>query len=131
MSPIGAGGMGQVWKAFDQRLARTVAVKILPESSASDLRVRFAQEARAASALQHPNIVSVFDTGTEAGIPYIVSEFVEGETLRVPLGKGPVPLRRALEIASHIAGGMAATKTTTHTSKAHPSVPWNGSKKPD
>ena len=108
VSPIGAGGMGQVWKAFDQRLARTVAVKILPESSASDLRVRFAQEARAASALQHPKIVSVFDTGTEAGIPYIVSEFVEGETLRVPLGKGPVPLRRALEIASHIAGGMAA-----------------------
>mgnify|MGYP003865288379 CR=1 FL=1 len=108
MSPIGAGGMGQVWKAFDQRLARTVAVKLLPDSSAGDLRVRFEQEARAASALQHANIVSVFDVGTEAGVPFIVSEFVEGETLRVLLGKGPVPLRRALEIASQIAGGMAA-----------------------
>ena len=100
--------MGQVWKAYDQRLARMVAVKILPESSGGDLRLRFEQEARAASALQHPNIVSVFDVGTQAEAPYIVSELVDGETLRLLLGKGPLPLRRALEIASQIAGGMAA-----------------------
>ena len=100
--------MGQVWKAQDQRLGRTVAVKILPESSAADLRIRFEQEARAASALQHPNIVSVFDIGTEGGVPYIVSELVEGETLRALLLKGPLALRRSLEIASQIAGGMSA-----------------------
>lgn len=100
--------MGQVWKAQDQRLGRTVAVKILPESSAADLRIRFEQEARAASALQHPNIVSVFDIGAEGGVPYIVSELVEGETLRALLLKGPLALRRSLEIASQIAGGMSA-----------------------
>jgi serine/threonine protein kinase/WD40 repeat protein len=108
VSPLGAGGMGQVWRAVDQRLSRTVAVKILPDSSASDLRLRFEQEARAASALQHPNIVSIFDVGTESGLPYIVSELVEGETLRALMGKGPIPLRRVLEIASQVAGGMAA-----------------------
>lgn len=100
--------MGQVWKAFDQRLGRTVAVKILPESSAGDLRVRFEQEARAASALQHPNIVSVFDVGTEGNMSFIVGELVDGETLRVLMQRTPLPLRRALEIASQIAGGMAA-----------------------
>jgi serine/threonine protein kinase len=100
--------MGQVWKAFDQRLARTVAVKILPESSAGDLRLRFEQEARAASSLQHPNIVSVFDVGTEANVPFIVSELVEGETLRALLGRNPIPLRRVLEIASQVAAGIAA-----------------------
>lgn len=108
LAPVGAGGMGQVWKAQDQRLGRTVAVKILPESSASDLRVRFEQEARAASALQHPNIVSVFDVGTENGVSFIVSELVDGETLRAVLLKGPIALRRSLEIASQIAGGIAA-----------------------
>jgi serine/threonine protein kinase len=108
VSPLGAGGMGQVWKAIDQRLSRTVAVKILPDSSVGDLRLRFEQEARAASALQHPNIVSVFDVGTEAGVPYIVSELVEGETLRAVMGRGPIPLRRVLEIASQIAAGLAA-----------------------
>ncbi|MBL8236875.1 MAG: protein kinase [Bryobacterales bacterium] len=108
VSPLGAGGMGQVWRAVDQRLSRTVAVKILPESSANDLRLRFEQEARAASALQHPNIVSVFDVGAEAGVPFIVSELVEGETLRAVMGKGPLTLRRALEVGSQIAAGMAA-----------------------
>ena len=108
LAPVGAGGMGQVWTAQDQRLGRTVAVKLLPDSSAGDLRIRFEQEARAASALQHPNIVSVFDVGTENGVPYIVSELVEGETLRVALLKGPIALRRSLEIASQIAGGIAA-----------------------
>jgi len=108
VSPIGAGGMGQVWKAMDQRLGRTVAVKILPDGSGGDLRLRFEQEARAASALQHPNIVAVFDVGTAGDSSYIVGELVDGETLRVLLGRGPVPLRRALELASQIAAGMAA-----------------------
>lgn len=108
VAPIGAGGMGQVWKAQDQRLGRTVAVKLLPDSSATELRIRFEQEARAASALQHPNIVSVFDIGTEGGVPFIVSELVDGETLRATLLKGPIPLRRALELSSQVAAGLAA-----------------------
>ncbi|MBI2687526.1 MAG: protein kinase [Acidobacteria bacterium] len=108
LSPIGAGGMGQVWRALDDRLGRAVAVKILPDGSGGDLRQRFELEARAASALQHPNIVSVFDVGTAGDTPYIVSELVEGDTLRVLLQRGPLPLRRALELASQVAGGMAA-----------------------
>lgn len=108
MAPIGAGGMGQVWKATDPRLGRTVAVKVLPEGSADDLRVRFEQEARAASALQHPHIVAVYDVGEAAGVSYIVSELVEGETLRAVINRGALPLRRTLEIAAHIADGLAA-----------------------
>lgn len=108
VAPIGAGGMGQVWRATDSRLGRTVAVKILPDNSAGDLRQRFELEARAASALQHPNIVTVFDVGNAGDVPYIVSELVEGETLRALLTKEPIPLRRTLEIASQVASGMAA-----------------------
>lgn len=100
--------MGQVWKAQDTRLGRTVAAKILPERSAGDLRQRFEQEARAASALQHPHIVAVFDIGVEADVPYIIGEYVDGETLRSLLQKGPVPLRRVLEIGAQVADGMAA-----------------------
>src|SRR3979411_2617158 len=84
LSPIGAGGMGEVYRARDARLGREVAVKVLPAASLADagrLR-RFPQEALAAGALNHPNILAVFDVGTEGPVPYVVSELLEGETLR-------------------------------------------------
>src|SRR5262245_31595617 len=106
---LGAGGMGEVYKARDPRLARDVAVKVLPESMASDpsrLR-RFEQEARAVAALSHPNIVAIFDVGAGAQ-PYLVTELLEGETLRTVLGRGPLSLPRANEIALQLVAGLAA-----------------------
>jgi serine/threonine protein kinase len=108
LSHVGTGGMGEVWKASDSRLGRVVAVKILPGDSAADLRARFEQEARAASALQHPNIVSVFDVGYRSAPPYIVSEFVDGETLRALFSRGPLPVKRVLDLAAQVADGLAA-----------------------
>jgi eukaryotic-like serine/threonine-protein kinase len=83
-SLVGAGGMGEVYRAHDARLDRTVAIKILPVSYSADRDrlQRFAQEARAAAALNHPNILSIFDIGDHRGAPYVVSELLEGETLR-------------------------------------------------
>ena len=83
-SLVGAGGMGEVYRAHDSRLNRTVAIKVLPASFSADRDrlQRFAQEARAAAALNHPNILSIFDIGEEKGAPYVVSELLEGETLR-------------------------------------------------
>ncbi len=115
VSLLGAGGMGEVYKARDPRLARDVAVKVLPESMAGDpsrLR-RFEQEARAVAALSHPNIVAIFDVGTgsgtsESGHPYLVTELLDGETLRSLLGRGPLPLPRADEIALQLVAGLAA-----------------------
>ena len=108
---IGAGGMGEVYRAHDPRLGRDVAIKILPQGFVADperLR-RFEQEARAAAALNHPNIVAIYDVGTrEYGTPYVVSELLEGETLRACLQKGPLPVRKAIEVSSHIALGLAA-----------------------
>src|SRR5271169_5676381 len=97
LTPLGAGGMGEVYRAHDSRLDRTVAIKILPSSFAADQDrlKRFAQEARAAAALNHPNILSIFDIGEDNGTTYVVSELLEGETLRARLQKAPVPLRRA------------------------------------
>src|SRR5271156_791352 len=88
---LGAGGMGEVYRARDSRLNRTVAVKILPPQVAADpgRRARFEQEARAASALNHPNILSVYDIGEQDGLAYIVSELIEGESLRDSLRRGP------------------------------------------
>jgi eukaryotic-like serine/threonine-protein kinase len=109
-SPLGAGGMGEVYRARDPRLGREVAIKILPSGSAPDserLR-RFEQEARATAALNHPNILAVFDIGSQDNSPYIVSELLDGETLRSRLNAGPLPVRKAVEYALQIARGLAA-----------------------
>src|SRR5271167_71422 len=90
VAPLGAGGMGEVSRARDTRLGRDVALKILPESFAreSDRLIRFEQEARAVAALNHPNILAVFDIGTHNGSPFLVSELLEGETSRAVLDRG-------------------------------------------
>ncbi len=108
-SQLGAGGMGEVYRARDLRLNRDVAIKILREFLSSDpdgLR-RFEQEARAAAALNHPNILAVFQLGTHEGVPYIVSELLEGLTLREELGHGPLPTRKATDYAVQVAHGLA------------------------
>jgi Tol biopolymer transport system component len=107
---IGAGGMGEVYRARDPRLARDVAIKLLPEAFASDgsrLR-RFEQEARAVGQLSHPNILAVYDIGTHDGAPFIVSEFLEGASLREKLEIGPLPPRKAIDYARQIIEGLAA-----------------------
>ena len=107
---LGAGGMGDVYRARDPRLGREVAIKLLPETFAADaLRLhRFEQEARAAGQLNHPNILAVYDVGTHAGAPYIVSELLEGESLRRRLQAGPLPSRKAIDYARQTAEGLAA-----------------------
>ena len=110
LSAVGAGGMGEVYRARDTRLGRDVAIKVLPESFALDaerLR-RFEQEARTVAALNHPNILAVFDIGQHLGSPYMVCELLEGETLRQKMGEGPIPQRRAVDYALQIAEGLAA-----------------------
>ncbi len=107
---LGAGGMGEVYQGHDPRLGRDVAIKILPgefASSATRLH-RFEREARAAAALSHPNILAVYDVGTDGGTPYLVSEFLEGRTLREALNEGAIPFRKALELARQILSGLAA-----------------------
>ncbi|MGH9368185.1 MAG: protein kinase domain-containing protein [Thermoanaerobaculia bacterium] len=110
LAPLGAGGMGEVYRARDTRLGREVAVKVLPaEFSADPARLRrFEQEARAASALNHPNILTIHDVGTHGGVPYVVTELLEGETLRGGLAAGALPPKRALGHALQIAHGLAA-----------------------
>ena len=108
-SPLGVGGMGEVYRARDSRLNRDVAIKVLREGGASaDLRSRFEREARAVAALNHPNIVAVYDFGVESGQQYIVSELIEGESLRSLLHGKPVPVRKLIEIAAQVADGLAA-----------------------
>ncbi|HXW93058.1 MAG TPA: protein kinase [Terriglobales bacterium] len=109
-SPLGVGGMGEVYRARDARLGRDVAVKVLTESFAHDpIRLRrFEQEARAVAALNHPNILALYDVGTEDGRPYLVSELLEGQTLRQLLEEGPVPARKAGDYAVQVASGLAA-----------------------
>jgi eukaryotic-like serine/threonine-protein kinase len=107
---IGAGGMGEVYRAKDPRLGRDVAIKVLPASFSSDadrLR-RFEQEAKAAGLLNHPNITAVYDVGEASGAPYVVQELLEGETLRAELASGRFAPRRAIDYAVHIAHGLAA-----------------------
>jgi len=109
-SLVGPGGMGEVYRAHDRRLDRDVAIKVLPSFLSSDLdRLRrFEQEARAAAALNHPNILAVLQMGTYGGAPYLVSELLEGLTLREHLRRGPLPIRKAIDYAVQIAHGLAA-----------------------
>ena len=110
LSALGAGGMGEVYRARDPRLGREVAIKVLPSGSAPDserLR-RFEQEARATAALNHPNILAVFDIGSQDNSPYIVSELLDGETLRARLNSSTLPVRKAVEYALQISRGLAA-----------------------
>lgn len=109
-SAIGSGGMGEVYRARDTRLGRDVAIKVLPADAAynADRLHRFEQEAHAAAALNHPNILAVHDIGQHDGAPYIVSELLEGESLRDRLGGGALPVRKATDYAIQIAHGLAA-----------------------
>src|ERR1039458_4313495 len=110
LDKLGEGGMGEVWRARDERLHRTVAVKILPADVSNDpsRRARFEQEAHALGALNHPNIVAIYDVGADDGRAYLVSELVEGESLRAMLDRGPVPVRKTIDLAGQITDGMAA-----------------------
>ena len=110
LSPLGAGGMGEVYRARDTRLGREVAIKVLPEAFARDPErlTRFEREARAASALSDPHIVAVFDVGREGETHYFVSELVEGSDLRSRLESGGLPVRKSLELAEQVASGLAA-----------------------
>ena len=109
-SKIGEGGMGEVYLARDIEIGRDVAVKVLPStfSTEQDRLKRFQQEACAAGALNHPNILSIYDVGKHDGSPYVVSELLEGETLRRRIGGTPLAQRRAIDYASQIANGLAA-----------------------
>ena len=110
LSPLGAGGMGEVYRARDPQLGREVAIKILPAflSKDADRLRRFEQEARAAAALNHPNILAVYQFGSQDGAPYLVSELLEGHTLREVLSRGPIPPRKAVDYAAQVAHGLAA-----------------------
>ena len=109
LSPLGAGGMGEVYRARDPRLGRDVALKILPADVSSDpeRRARFEQEARAAAALNHPNILGIYDVGSDGHHLYIAAELVEGESLDSVVHGDPVAVRRLLDIAVQIADGLA------------------------
>ncbi len=113
LAPIGAGGMGEVYRALDPRLGREVAVKVLPEHLARnrDALARFEREAKAIAALSHPNILAIHDFGSEEGLAYAVTELLEGETLRSRLEREALGWRRGVEIAEAIAGGLAAAHT--------------------
>jgi len=110
LAPLGAGGMGEVYRARDRKLDRDVAIKVLPASVAADpdTLARFEREAKAVAALSHPNILSIFDFGTDGGISYAVTEFLEGQTLREKLLPGPVSPKQAVDYALQIARGLSA-----------------------
>src|ERR1700679_2732740 len=110
LSLLGAGGMGEVYRARDSVLKREVAIKILPQfvSQDADRLRRFEQEAQAAAALNHPNILAVYQFGSFEGAPYLVSELLEGATLRQQLTHGSMPVRKVIEYGAQIARGLAA-----------------------
>lgn len=110
VAPLGAGGMGEVYRARDTRLDRSVAIKVLPSafSTDSERMRRFEQEARALSALNHPNLLAIYDIGSQDGIQYLVSELLEGESLRERLGEGALPWRKVVEYSVQMAKGLAA-----------------------
>src|SRR6195256_1950579 len=99
LSPLGAGGMGEVYRARDKKLDRDVAVKVLPQSVAADpdTLARFEREAKAVAALSHPNILAIHDFGSQDGVAYAVTELLEGETLRGRIDSGPIPVRQAID----------------------------------
>src|SRR5215831_10013645 len=105
---IGAGGMGEVYRARDTRLERTVAIKILPSHLSSDpeARQRFDREARTISSLSHPNICHLYDIGTQDGINYLVMEYLEGETLGERLRRGGLPLEQVFRVGAEICNGL-------------------------
>src|ERR1700736_6648852 len=108
-SPLGAGGMGEVYRARDTRLERTVAVKVLPANLSSDpsLRQRLEREAKAVSKLSHPHICTLYDIGQQDGVDFLVMELVEGETLEQRLAKGPLPPEQTVRYAAQIAEALA------------------------
>jgi serine/threonine protein kinase len=110
ISLLGVGGMGEVWRAQDERLNREVALKILPPDVANDpsRRARFEQEAKALGALNHPNIVAVYDAGLDSNRAYIVSELVDGESLRAVIDRGPLAVRKVVDLAVQMAEALAA-----------------------
>ena len=108
LSPLGAGGMGEVYKAKDTRLDRTVAIKVLPShlSDNAQLKERFEREARAVSSLNHPHICTLYDIGSENGVDFMVMEHIEGDTLADRLKKGALPLDQALRYGIEIADAL-------------------------
>ena len=127
VAALGAGGMGEVYRARDSRLGREVAVKVLPGDLSTDQdRVRrFEQEARSASALDHPNIITIYDIGSADSTLYIAMQYVEGKTLRELLSSGPLPTKKVLEISVQIAEGLAKAhaagiKTTCASGRSRP-----------
>ena len=109
LEPLGAGGMGEVYKAYDTRLHRTVALKILSPAFADEptWRLRFDREAQLLAAITHPHICTVFDVGSENHTSFMVMEYIEGETLAARLGKGPIPVDQVLRTAVEMADGLA------------------------
>ena len=107
---LGRGGMGEVYRAHDTRLDRDVAVKVLPAAVADDPEAlaRFEREAKAIAALSHPNVLSIYDVGRERGVSYVVTELLDGDTLRVRLEGGALPPRKAIAYATQLVDGLAA-----------------------
>ena len=110
LAPLGAGGMGEVWRARDTKLARDVALKVLPDHLSDDPKAlaRFENEAKAVAALSHPHILAIHDFGRIDGVSFVVTELLEGETLRAALLRGALPLRKALDVASQLADALAS-----------------------
>src|SRR5262245_15684584 len=110
LSQLGAGGMGEVYRARDPRLAREVAIKVLPQHLASnpDALARFEREAKAVAALAHPNVVVLYDCGTQHDVFFVVMELLDGESLRTRLGKGPISWQQAVELGRELADGLFA-----------------------
>ena len=108
LAPLGAGGMGEVYKARDTRLDRLVAIKVLPEHIAkrADSCARFEREARTVASLNHPHICALYDIGDQDSTRYMVMELLDGEMLSARIAKGPIPLEQALALAAHIADAL-------------------------
>ena len=131
LSPLGAGGMGEVYRARDTKLGRDVAVKVLPEAVAQhpDVLARFEREARAVAALNHPNILGIYDFGREGGVAYAVMELLEGENLRVRLDNGALPHGLTLSSAGVISGITTASGTSSFTATVTDSLGVTGSQR--